>query len=104
MIIDARFLREFDLRFNSDLIHFNDHERMIEDAETVAMTVADWPEAQQILTQVDYVLQTRQPKEVLQFIDTTLFDWYFDEKATALLFEILTALRNQLAASIQKKA
>lgn len=104
MIIHARFLREFDLWFNGDLIHINDHERMMEDAESVAMTVSDWPDAKEILTQIDYVLDTRKSEEILQFINTTLYDWYFDEKETQLLFEILTTLRNQLVTSLQDKA
>lgn len=103
MMIDTRFLREFNLWFNGDLIHFNDHARMMEDAESIAMTVSDWPDAKEILTQIDYVLDTRKSEEIVQFINITSFDWCFDEKSTALLFEILTELRNQLAASLQSK-
>ena len=52
----------------------------MEDAGMVAVTVAGGPGVNRILTPIDYVLQTRQPEEVVQFIQITSFDGYFARK------------------------
>jgi hypothetical protein len=104
MMIDPRFLREFDLWYNSDLIHLEDRERMIDDAVDLGLTVAKWPDAEKILAQLDHVLETRRREDIRQFSKITNVGWHADETMTALLFDILTALRDQLATSLQSQA
>lgn len=96
MIIDAGFLREFDLRFNGDLIRLNDHGLMIEDAESVTRTVAVWPDAETILTQPDYVLRTRNSEEVVQFSIKRYLIGTLTTRRPPCCFDILTALRDRL--------
>jgi hypothetical protein len=100
MIIDPQFLDEFDLWFNADTIRFDDKQKMIYDAIALGDTIVAWGNAFNILSQLDYVINNRQPSEVIQFINKTNIDWYADESMSALLLEILTAIHGRLSLSV----
>lgn len=96
MKIEQRFLKEFNLLFNVDLIHYNDHERLIADARLLGQEVATWPEASDINQQLELVLTRRSPEDVNQFINATDVDWYFNSDSEKLLFVILTEIKEQI--------
>ena len=104
MIIDSKFLDEFNLWFNHDLIRWDDRPRMMQDAFWIADRVAGWLQANEILQQLDFVLEMQRPDEVLPFIEKTWVDWNADEATETLFFEILALIRDCLAELLKRPA
>jgi hypothetical protein len=102
MNVDPRFLKEFGILFHVDVIDFGDDEQIMEHATTLADETAGWPQAAEILRQLQSITETRHRADVAQFRRATDLDWYADEGSTNLLFDILAAIRDRLALSLKQ--
>src|SRR5579862_9631058 len=102
MNVDPQFLKEFGILFHVDVIDFGNDEQIMEHATTLADETADWPQAAEILRQLQSITETRQRADVAQFRRATDLDWYADEGSTILLFDILATIRDRLALSLKQ--
>jgi hypothetical protein len=104
MIINPRFLDEFGVLFHVDVIDFDNDEQITEHATTLADEVAEWPQAAEILRQLQFIIETQQTADVGQLSRATDLDWYMNKGSTSLLFDILTAIRDRLTLSLKHPA
>src|SRR5262245_33826455 len=94
---DTQFLREFDARFNSGLIPLGDQAKLLTEAISLADAVATWPQRQAIENQLDLVLTTRKPQDLLPFAKGAKVDWFADGVTTAMLWVVLSVVKGRLA-------
>ena len=101
MIINPKFLSEFGILFHDDVLHFDNDEQIMEHVATLADEAAEWPQAAEILRQLQFIIESRRTAEVVQLRRATNIDWYANKGSTSLLFDILAAIRDRLALSLK---
>lgn len=98
MQVHPRFLLNFNHWFNADVMSVDQPEKWHADAIQIGIEISSWYELSEILTQLDYILQSRRPQDASQFIQGTNVDWLASDKMTAQLFNLLEVIRNEASA------
>jgi len=96
-MLDPAFLNIFGAWFNVDLIDLRDSQAVEDAARACAVDFrTNLPASEQLITQLTKVLETWDPKTVMEFIDATDVDWFFDVETEQKLKEIIAIIIDEL--------
>jgi len=100
MSISQKFLNEFDLHFNVDIIEIDNHAWMMDEAALLGDTVEGWSDARDVREDLEYILSTKKISSVMPFIEKTGVDWLADPETTTLFFETITTIRDRITGDV----